>query len=205
MKKIFSFFLTLFLLSACSQQHASVAPSKTSLANLDPQNGQLTSSDNKLLSKKNVKKSKLEIFKTPLTQTPNCNGSEFISPVKKHEQLCRLLMCSDNSNLTLDADILLPELVFEDFIFKTVSTENDLIDKLTLDCSAVFDESALSAFVFNVQTDNQPTRVARSMSQAKFDTKYVGDGILSNLRIKSLIQSNKVFGDVRFSRLARFR
>ena len=205
MRKIHSFFLTLFLLSACSQQHASVVSSKGILENSDRQISQLSSSNKKLLSNKKVKKSKLEIFKTRLAQIPNCNGSEFISPVKKHEQLCRLLICNDNSDLALDADVLLPELVFEDFIFKTVSTENGLIDKLTLDCSAVFDESALSVFIFNVQTGDQPTRVARSMSQAKLDTKYVGDGILSNLRINSLTQSNKVFGDVRFSRLARFR
>ena len=205
MRKITSFFLALFLLSACSQQHASVDSSKEIFKNSDRQNSQLSNSNKKLLSSKKVKKSKLESFKTPLAQIPNCNGSEFISPVKKHEQLCRLLICNDNSNLALDADVLLPELVFEDFIFKTVSTENDLIDKLTLDCSAVFDATALSVFIFNIQTDNQPTRVARSISQAKFDTKYVGDGILSNLRIKSVSQSSKVFGDVRFSRLARIR
>jgi hypothetical protein len=205
MRKIYSVFLALFLLSACSQQHASVVTSKDSMENLDRQNSQLSTSDKNLLNNKKVKKSKLEIFKTPLAQIPFCSGSETISPVKKHEQLCRLLICSNTSNLALDADVLLPELVFEDFIFKTVSTKNDLVDKLTLDCSAIFDESALSVFIFNVQTVNQPSRVTRSMSQSKFDTKYVGDGILSNLRIKSVSQSNKVFGDVRFSRLARIR
>ena len=204
MKKALTFFLTLSLLSACSKEHVEKVSSDGSLRNFEQQNISVSAPE-KILDNKDNKKNEEEKFKTSFNSDEICSGSELASPIRKHEQLCKLMVCSDSSTLALDADVLLPEFLFEDFLFDTVSANNNVITQIALDCSAVVNKGAAPAFTFNVLSANQPSRVTRSMSKATVDAKFVGDGILSNLRISNKSQSDKAFGNVQFSRLARIR
>ena len=205
MRKIYCFVLTLFLFSACSQQDTPEVAKNGASESFSVKNSKSVTSDEKLLENKKEKISERTNENVGLTSKPYCSSSGFTSPVRKHEQLCKLMICNDNSDFVLDADVLLPDLQFEDFIFKILSTQKYLVSKVTLDCSAVFNASISSNFVFSVKTEDQPARVTRSMSKARNAMKYVGDGVLSNLTINALHYPNTMIGDVQFSRLAKIR